>query len=129
LATGASTQTPFIEKLRWSFQEADADVEVVAFSGKTKAAVVFHIKNHDPGQPWRLTKVHAFSASSGEPRTVAVKANRASIVPGGSGSVAIVADKSAFMDKGGPGQLVLEIFRHDGLRQAYVMLDHRLVRK
>ncbi len=33
------------------------------------------------------------------------------------------------MNKSGPGPLALEIFRHDGLRQAYVVLDHRLVRE
>ncbi len=129
LATGASKQTPFIAKRRWVYKEADVDVEVVVFSGKSKAAVVLNIKNQDPEQSWQLTKVRAFSASTGELRTVAVKTNRTSIAPGRSGSLAIVADKSAFMNKSGPGPLALEIFRHDGLRQAYVVLDHRLVRE
>ncbi|MCY1017862.1 DUF2381 family protein [Pyxidicoccus sp. MSG2] len=129
LVSGSVRQTPFVVRRRWFFKEADADVEVVVFSGKTKAAVVFNIVNHDSEQSWSLTRTRAWSASSGQLRQVAVKAARPSIPPGESGSLAIVADRSAFMDTEGPGQLALEIFRHDGQRQAYVVLDPRLTRE
>ena len=56
--------------------------------------------------------------------------DRPSIVPGQTGRIAVVVDKSAFETK--EGQLVdlaLQIFRDDGLLQVAVALDHTLIRK
>ncbi|NMO17401.1 DUF2381 family protein [Pyxidicoccus fallax] len=129
LVSGAATQTPFVVKRRWFFKDVDADVEVRVFSGKTKAAVVFNITNRDSKQSWRLSRTRSWNTASGQPRGVAVKTARPSIPPGESGSVAVVADRSAFMDKEGPGQLALELFRHDGQMQVQVVLDPRLARE
>jgi hypothetical protein len=47
-----------------------------------------------------------------------------------SGQIAVVLDASAFDSKTGPGRLVLELFRRgDGLRQAWVHLDKKLLFK
>lgn len=129
LLSGAIRQTPFVVKRRWSFKEADADIEVIVFSGRSKAAVVFNITNHDSEQSWRLTRTHSWSTTNGQPRAVAVKTARPSIPPREAGSVAIVVDRSAFMGMDGPGQLALELFRHDGQRQVQVVLDPRLARE
>ncbi len=47
---------------------------------------------------------------------------------GESGQIAVVLDASVFNLKQGPDRLVLELFRQgDGLRQAWVFLDHELL--
>jgi hypothetical protein len=55
--------------------------------------------------------------------------DRDEIPPGASGRVAVVVDKSAFISKNRPADLVLELFRHDGLLNALLVLDHRLARE
>jgi hypothetical protein len=65
--------------------------------------------------------------TSGLERKVAVRSTVASIVPGASGVIALVADGSAFNENGVPTGLFLEIYRHDGLRQAIVQLDPDLM--
>ncbi|WP_395813929.1 hypothetical protein [Archangium minus] len=41
--------------------------------------------------------------------------------------MAFVVDGSAFVDDGELTSLSLEVYRHDGLRQAYVQLDPALI--
>ena len=55
--------------------------------------------------------------------------DRAEIIPGQSGTIAVVMDQSAFESKAGLRDLALEIFRQDGLRQVLVNVDHRIVRR
>ncbi len=62
-------------------------------------------------------------------RAFALRTDRDEIAPGASGRVAIVVDKSAFSSENGPVDLALELFRHDGLLNALVVLDHRLARE
>lgn len=116
-------------KQTWSFKDVDADVAIAVFSGKGKAAVVFNIKNNDPERSWMLTEARLTTESSGHPRPAAVRSARPSILPGTSGAIAVVADKSAFMDEGAMVNLALEIFRDDGYRQAMVLLDPHLIRE
>lgn len=129
LASGAVKQTPFRGKRSWSFTEDDVDMNITVYSGKSKAAVVFTIKNHDPEQPWSLKEARLTTTPGGDIRTVAIRSSLPSIPPGRSGQIAFVADQSAFTNAGHPTNLVLELFRHDGLRQALVVLDHRLARE
>ncbi len=62
-------------------------------------------------------------------RPFALRMNRTELVPGASGTLAVVADKSAFVSEQGLVDLTLEVFRSDGYQQLMVLLDHRLVRK
>nr|WP_323378834.1 DUF2381 family protein [Pyxidicoccus xibeiensis] len=67
--------------------------------------------------------------SSRSLRSGAVRSEKPVILPGATGSVAIVADRSAFMEEGRLENLALEIFNDEGYRQAVVLLDHRLARE
>lgn len=126
LAAGAVAQTPFRVEDRFSGEDADAKTVALLFRGRGKAAVVFQIKNLDAEQPWSVQAVRLVVLSSGHERAVAVRSTATSIAPGASGVVAIVVDKRAFVEEGTLTNLFLEIYRHDGLRQAWIELDHRL---
>jgi hypothetical protein len=54
---------------------------------------------------------------------------RASIVPGQSGTIAVVADKSAFEKDGQLEDLALQIFRSGGDLQVVVRMDRTLIRQ
>lgn len=129
LVTGAGKQTLFQPKQTWFTEDADVDIMVTVYSGKTKAAVVVNIKNRDPTRSWSLSKTRLITVSGGTSRSVALRAEHSRIAPGRSGSFAFVADRSAFLSDGRPENLALELFRHDGLRQVHVVLDHRLARE
>jgi hypothetical protein len=56
--------------------------------------------------------------------------DRTEIVADQSGKIAVVVDKSAFETKDGQlADLVLQIFRGDGLLQVAVTMDHTLIRQ
>ncbi|MCP3144408.1 DUF2381 family protein [Pyxidicoccus xibeiensis] len=129
LASGAVTQTPFRPIRTWLFKEDDADIHIVAYSGRLKAAVLVTLRNHDPKRPWRLKEARLMTTPGGETRTVAIRATHSSIPPREEGRLAFIVDKEAFVDAGKPTQLALELVRHDGLRQALVVLDPRLARE
>jgi uncharacterized protein (TIGR02268 family) len=133
LANGAEDQTPFRARRAWSYTEGDVEVTIVVYTGKSKAAAVVRIKNHRD-RFWtlreaRLTSGFDFYKPSAEVRSCAMRMVPHSIPPGGSGAVAIVADKRAFLSKDGPETLALQIIRDDGLVQAFVKLDPSLARK
>ncbi len=65
----------------------------------------------------------------GDKQQFALRADRDEIAPGETGHVAVVVDGSAFKTEIGSARLLLEIYREDGWRQAYVLLDERLVRE
>jgi hypothetical protein len=129
LAAGAEKQTPFKPKEWFSGKDADAEVQATIFSGKGKAAVVFTLKNLDAEQPWSMQSARLVTVFGGRERAVAVRATTPSIAPGASGVVAFVADGSAFLEEGTLTSLRLEIYRHDGLQQAFVQLDPSLIGK
>jgi hypothetical protein len=133
LVTGAVKQTPFRRIRRYVFKEVDAEIGVTVYAGKSKAAVLFTVKNH-ADEFWRvnevrLTSMSDFDSPSPETRQCAVRMLPRAIAPGASGSLAIVADRSAFVSDAGLEALALQIIRHDGLVQAFVMLDPSLVRE
>lgn len=125
LASGSpQARTLFRKHQRWSFKEADSEVDVKIYAGEGKAAAVFQIKNLDPGQAWQMSEIRSFSITTGEARAVAMKFDRTEpIAAGESGRLAIVADRSAFLENGGLGAIAVEIYRQDGLMQARVALD------
>jgi hypothetical protein len=85
------------------------------------------VKNLHAENPWSVQRVRLVTKESGREREVAVRATVREVTPGGSGVVAIVADGRAFIDEGTLTSLWLEVYRHDGLRQAFVQLDPALV--
>lgn len=127
LASGAVAQTPFTMADRFSGKDDDAEIDATVFQGKGKVAVVFKIKNLASEQSWSLKSARLLTKESGHERAVAVRATAREIIPGGSGVIALVADDSAFIEDGALTSLFLEIYRHDGLRQAFVQLEPTLI--
>jgi uncharacterized protein (TIGR02268 family) len=129
LANGSVKQTPFVQDQKWLLKDMDVEMVVRVYAGKAKAAVVFQITNRNHERPWSLMEARLATVSQGESRPFALRMNQAEIAPGGSGTLAVVADRSAFASEKGPVNLALELFRGDGLQQAFVLLDHRLARE
>lgn len=129
LATGAIEQTPFTVARIISGADADARTEALLLRGKGKAAVVLKVTNLQAESPWSVRQVRLTTLSHGSERGVAFRASVPSIAPGASGVIAIVADGSAFSDQGQLTDLFLEVYRHDGMRTAYVTLESRLIGK
>jgi uncharacterized protein (TIGR02268 family) len=133
LANGAEEQTPFRAKRAYTYKEGDAEITIIVYTGKSKAAVLVRIKNH-LDRFWtlreaRLTSGSEFYKPSAAVRKCAMRMAPRSIAPGASGAVAIVADKKAFLsEKGLLEELALQIIRDDGLVQAFVKLDPSLAR-
>jgi hypothetical protein len=130
LANGAVRQTPFSRKKTFVLKDGGVDVVVKLYSGEGKAAALVQITNADSDEPWRFGEARLTSdQTSRTARPFAFRMNRAEIVPGASGTIAVVVDKSAFESKQGLVDLTLEILRNDGLQQVMVSLDHRLTHK
>ena len=127
LASGAVAQTPFVIADHFSGKDETTEIDATVFQGKDKVAVVFKIKNLDSEQAWSMKTARLLTKGSGHERAVAVRATVREITPGGSGVVALVADGSAFIEDGALTSLFLEIYRHDGMRQAFVQLDPTLL--
>ncbi|KFE66067.1 DUF2381 family protein [Hyalangium minutum] len=130
LSKGQEKKTPFHSEQVAFLKDSDMEIVVETFSGPGKAAVVIHLKNTYSDEPWRFRDARLIAGISGySSLPFALRIDRAEIVPGQSGTIAVVMDQSAFESKEGLRDLALEIFRKDGLRQVLVNVDHRLVRK
>lgn len=123
LLKGAVGMTPLRPRRTWSIKGDGVDMSIKTFSSKYKAAAVFRITNQDPKEPWKLTEARLLNPRTGQSRPFALRMDQDVILPGASGSIAVVADKSAFAPNDGTDQLVLQLFRSDGLQQAYVRLE------
>jgi len=134
LANGQLKKTPFRREVTYRSKNAEMDTVVEVFSGPGKAAAVITLTNTYHDKPWQLeraTLIHMPpDMTSATPRSFALRMNRASIVTGQSGTIAVVADKSAFMlETGQIADLTLQLFRGDGLLEVMVPMDHMLVRQ
>jgi uncharacterized protein (TIGR02268 family) len=131
LANGDRKYTPFKREQKWSLKCDGADVEVEVLMSKTvpKAAVLFTVKNQNRAEPWKLREARLSTATSWEPRPFALRQESAEIAQGASGRIAVVADHSVFESKRGPEQLVLELFRSDGMQQVQVVLELQATRE
>lgn len=127
LASGAVAQTPFAVDSYITGGDDDTQLKATRFRGKDKAAVVFNVKNIHSKHPWSVKSARLLTLASGQERALALRSTQAAIDPGASGVVAIVVDKSAFIEDGKLTAVLLELYRHDGLRQAIVQLDPALV--
>jgi uncharacterized protein (TIGR02268 family) len=130
LANGALKKTPFRPKKTIVLKDGGMVMTINLFSGRGKAAVVVQLTNKNFDEPWRFGEARLSSErTSPTDRPFALRMNHAEIVPGASGTLAVVVDQSAFASQQGLVDLTLKIFRKDGLQQVSVSLDHRLVRE
>ncbi|ATB46849.1 hypothetical protein MYMAC_002454 [Corallococcus macrosporus DSM 14697] len=130
LANGQVKQTPFHREVFYRPKNEDMDMVVEVFSGPGKAAVLIHLTNTDYGGPWTFDGAYLtrdFTHRTARP--FALRMNRTHIIPGQSGKLAVVVDKTAFEMEGQLVDLALQIFRGDGQLQVAVAMDHTLVRK
>jgi hypothetical protein len=128
LAKDATQQTPFRPWRKWLLQEGDVDFVVHLFKGKGKAAIVFKITNRED-QPWKMKMARLYTESGWKDKPFAVRTDREAITSGTAGYVAVVVDKSAFQEGAELKNLLLEIYRDDGYRQLFVVLDPALARE
>ncbi|MFL5343463.1 MAG: DUF2381 family protein [Hyalangium sp.] len=106
------------------------EIQVFVYTSKSrdKAAVVLSVQNHDR-VPWSLLEARLRTATDeGKKKPFAMKTSEAFFPEGARGRVAFVIDAHVFDASGGPERLVLEIFRQDGLKEAFVELDPSLLR-
>ena len=130
LANGQAKKTPFRREHKVVLNTGDMDIIVELFSGPGKAAAVVHLTNTYSEEPWRFREARLTSdLTSYTARPFALRMERAEIVQGQSGRIAVVADQSAFASKEGLVDLALEIFREDGLQQVVVKMAPSLIRK
>ncbi|XXF76753.1 DUF2381 family protein [Myxococcaceae bacterium GXIMD 01537] len=129
LVTGATPQTPFRQRRRQVLDCEGVKVDVSWLAGKGKVAVVFNVLNQHPDNPWRLGETRLSTVTTRDARSFALRMDRDAIAPGASGTIAVVADRSAFESELGVQQLALELFRSDGTEQLQVFLDPRLARE
>jgi uncharacterized protein (TIGR02268 family) len=128
LVKRAEKMTPFRPRRTWALKGDGVALEVQTLSSKDKAAVVFRVTNLDPNKPWKLMEARLLNPFTGQSRPFALRMDRDTIDPGATGSIAVVADKSAFTSKDRTDHLVLQLFRSDGLQEAYVRLERPLGR-
>jgi hypothetical protein len=134
LANGDATKTPFVRRKVFRPKNEDMDMVVELFSGPGKAAAVVTLKNTyygDSGEPWKFDGAYVTrDYTSFTTRPFALRMERSTIVPGQSGKIAVVVDKSAFETRDGNlTDLALQIFRGDGLLQVAVVLEASLIRR
>jgi uncharacterized protein (TIGR02268 family) len=131
LANGEVKKTPFRRVKVVRPKNEDMDMVVELFAGPGKAAVIVTLTNTYYGGPWKFDGAYLTrDFTSYTARPFALRMDRNEIVPGQSGKIAVVVDRSAFEMEGGQfADLALQIFRGDGLLQVAVAMDHTLVRK
>jgi len=94
-----------------------------------KLAVVFYIKNQHPSKAWKLMEARLSAVATGETRPFALRMDHDEISPGASGTIAVITGEGAFKPENATEQLVLELFRSDGLKQAQVVLEQQIGRE
>lgn len=137
LKKGSVRLTSLKARQRWVLKKEGMTFEATFLTGKAKAAVLFRVTNHDKSKPWSLAEARLLTTRPGETapvlfgeaRPFALQKDWDELAPGASGCLAVVVDKSAFRSQEGPCDLTVELYRQDGLLDAHVLLDRRLVRE
>ncbi|HYO68764.1 MAG TPA: DUF2381 family protein [Archangium sp.] len=131
IANGDWRKTPFTRRLVYRPKNQDMDMVVEVFAGPGKAAALVTLKNTYYGEPWTFDGAYLTrDFTHYTTRPFALRMDRTTIVPGETGKIAVVADKSAFLtDDGRLTDLALQIFRGDGLLQVFVKLERTLIQK
>jgi uncharacterized protein (TIGR02268 family) len=125
LAANRVELTPFKLWRKWRFNENGIKAEVVIFDDDElkRVAVVFTLQNLDEQKPWSLQEASLTSLLTSEEKPFALRMSPAFISPGKTGRIAIVTDADSLFSNKGKDQIVLEIFRDGGLRQAFVYME------
>ncbi|MFP2927711.1 DUF2381 family protein [Pyxidicoccus sp. 3LG] len=130
LANGQAKKTPFRFVASARPKDPDMGMLVEVYSGPGKAAAVITLTNTGYGDTWEFADAYLTrDMTSYTKQSFALRVSRASIVPGQSGTIAVVADKSAFEHEGRLVDLALQIFRSDGNLQVMVRMDRTLIRQ
>jgi len=131
LVNGEVNRTPFRSKKVARSKNEDMGMVVETYSGPGKAAVVVTLTNTYYGGIWEFDGAYLTrGATHSTARPFALRMSSAAIMPGQTGIIAVVVDRSAFESKDGQlVDLILQIFREDGLQQMAVALEHTLVGK
>jgi hypothetical protein len=131
LINGQVKKTPFRPRTTWRSKDGGTEVAVEIFEGRGKAAAVVHLTNTSYSETWEFDGAYLTrDFTRGTARPFALRMNRSRLVPGQSGKIAVVVDRSAFETEGGQlADLALQIFRGDGLLQVAVTMDHTLIRQ
>ncbi|WP_233585075.1 DUF2381 family protein [Corallococcus sp. CA054B] len=131
LVNGQRKKTPFRRRFVYRPRNEDMDMVVEVFEGPGKAAALVTLQNTYHGGPWKFDGAYLtrdFTHYTARP--FALRMDRATIVPGETGRIAVVVDRSAFLtDDGQFTDLALQIFRGDGLLQVVVKLERTIVQK
>jgi uncharacterized protein (TIGR02268 family) len=123
LARGETSLTPFRLRQKWTSNDETLKADILILDGGGRAAVVFLMKNLDTQRSWKLEEARLSAWGSGDPKPFALRMTPSEIAPGKSGTIAVITPMSSFDTPKGMNNLVLELFRHDGLRQGYVVLE------
>jgi hypothetical protein len=131
LANGQVEKTPFHRVRFWRSKDQNVDTRVEVFEGPGKAAVVLYLRNADQGEPWMFDGAYlSRDFTSYTARPFALRMERHELAAGQAGRIAVVVDSSAFLtEQGQLADLVLQIFRGDGLLQVAVAMEHSLIRR
>jgi uncharacterized protein (TIGR02268 family) len=130
LLNGQIEMTPFTEGEKWVLHGDGLEVEIFIYVPKkarkkvarTKAGVVFTVTNKDPTRPWELQEAQLSMFTTREPKPFALRQTPSSIAPGKTGRIAIVTDLASINPARDGDNLVLELFRNGGRRDAWVEL-------
>ncbi|MBL0699176.1 DUF2381 family protein [Comamonas sp. JC664] len=130
LANGHAKKTPFRFVVAARPKDPDMEMLVEVFSGPGKAAALITLKNIHHGDTWEFAGAYLTRDLTGYTKQpFALRMTRSAISPGQSGTIAVVADKSAFEKDGQLVDLALQIFRSDGNQQLVVRMDRTLIRQ
>lgn len=130
LANGQEKKTPFRFVAASRPKDPDMDMVVKVYSGPGKAAALITLTNTGYGDTWELAGASLTrDLTNSTKRPFALRMTRAAIVPGQSGTLAVVADRSAFEHEGQLVDLALQVYRADGNLQVMVRMERTLVRQ
>jgi hypothetical protein len=130
LANGQVNKTPFRSVAVSRPKDAGMEMRVEVFKGPGKAAALITLTNTGHGDTWKFDAAYLTrDLTSYTARPFALRMTRDILVPGQSGNIAVVADKSAFEQDGQLVDLALQIFRSDGNLQVLVRMDRTLIRR
>ncbi|WP_163783504.1 DUF2381 family protein [Myxococcus vastator] len=130
LANGHAKKTPFRFVMAARPKDPNMEMLVEVFSGPGKAAALITLKNTNHGDTWEFAGAYLTrDLTSYTKQSFALRMTRSAIAQGQSGTIAVVADKSAFEKDGQLVDLALQIFRSDGNQQVMVRMDRTLIRQ
>jgi uncharacterized protein (TIGR02268 family) len=129
MSQGQVSLTPFRLYRQWNFPRDTVNVVVVNYLQPrlSKSAIVVNLENKMPHTPWRLQEVRLVSVNTGRAWPFALRMDSEQILPGTSGTIAVVTDLRGFDFK--HDKLLMDFIRHDGRTEVSVLLEQTSTRK